>query len=107
MKMDNQTVVNTAISNANATVINQDVIEEYNRQNNISNPVSMLVSVGTVFCEKYKVQNQLEVDSGEADLYLCSDGSSRYVAKVYRRKSAIKAELREFMIPEFFRAIPL
>lgn len=93
--MDNQTVVNTAISNANATVINQDVIEEYNRQNNISNPVSMLVSVGTVFCEKYKVQNQLEVDSGEADLYLCSDGSSRYVAKVYRRKSAIKAEVVE------------
>ena len=35
----------------------------------------------------------MEVASGEADLYLCSDGSNLYVAKIYRRKFAVKQDV--------------
>ena len=91
--MDNTTVINPAIQASASTVINSEVVEEYNRQNNIETGTSSLVSEGTVLCNKFKVQSQLEVSSGEADLFLCSDGSRQYVAKVYKRKFAIKQEV--------------
>ena len=91
--MENTTVINPAVQPSSATVINTEVIEEYNRQNNIETESSASITEGTVICEKYRVQNQLEVSSGEADLFLCSDGSMQYVAKVYKRKFAIKQEV--------------
>ncbi len=43
---------------------------------------------------KYEILKRLEVVSGEADLYLCSDSAGRhYVAKVFRRKDSIKSEV--------------
>jgi serine/threonine protein kinase len=96
--MDNSTVINPAIQGTSSTVINSEVVEEYNRQNNIEADASSSISEGTVICEKYKVQSQLEVSSGEADLFLCSDGSRQYVAKVYKRRFAIKQEVIDALL---------
>ena len=65
--------------------MNREIIEEYNRQNNIKTDISSSISEGTEICGKYRVKSQLEVSSGEADLFLCSDGSSQYVAKIYHK----------------------
>ena len=73
-------------------------MEEYNRQNDIETDNSSSIKEGTTICDKYTVQSQLEVSSGEADLYLCSVGSSQYVAKVYKRKFAIKQEVIDALL---------
>ena len=96
--MDNSTVINPAIQGTSSTVINSEVVEEYNRQNNIEADASSSIAEGTVICEKYKVQSQLEVSSGGADLFLCSDGSRQYVAKVYKRRFAIKQEVIDALL---------
>ena len=45
---------------------------------------------------KYTVQRKMNVKSGEADLYICTDkNGNRHVAKVYRRKDAVKPEIVE------------
>lgn len=80
-----------------ATIINEQVVEEYNRQNNIEEDRNYWIE-GTVLCGKYKVSSRLEVSSGEADLYLCSDGVRRYVAKIYKRKFAIKQEVIDALL---------
>lgn len=96
--MENTTVINPAVQSSSATVINTEVVEEYNRQNNIETDSSSSITEGTTICDKYKVQSQLEVSSGEADLFLCSDGSRQYVAKVYKRKFAIKQEVIDALL---------
>lgn len=96
--MENSTVINPAFQNSSATVINAEVVEEYNRQNDIETDNSSSIKEGTTICDKYTVQSQLEVSSGEADLYLCSVGSSQYVAKVYKRKFAIKQEVIDALL---------
>lgn len=96
--MENSTVINPAIQPSSATVINAEVVEEYNRQNNIEADSSTSVSEGTIICDKYRVISQLEVSSGEADLFLCSDGSRQYVAKIYKRKFAIKQEVIDALL---------
>ena len=96
--MENSTVINPAIQQSAATVINAEVVEEYNRQNNIESDSNTLVSEGTVISDRYRVISQLEVSSGEADLFLCSDGSSQYVAKIYKRKIAIKREVIDALL---------
>ena len=96
--MENSTVINPAIQQSAATVINAEVVEEYNRQNNIESDSNTLVSEGTVICDRYRVISQLEVSSGEADLFLCSDGLSQYVAKIYKRKIAIKSEVIDALL---------
>lgn len=93
--MDNKTVINPAVANTPATVINNEVVAEYNRQNQIDIESTTMLSAGTVVCDRYKIQNQLEVSSGEADLYLCSDGRQQFVAKIYKRKFAVKQEVSE------------
>ena len=87
------TIINPVLQNSNATVINRDIVEEYNLQNNLSSSGSVNITEGTLVCGKYKIKNQMEVASGEADLYLCFDGSNLYVAKIYRRKFAVKQDV--------------
>lgn len=89
--MDKSTVINPVVQSSTATVIN-NIIEEYNRQNDIETDGNTIAE-GTIICDKYKVIGQLEVTSGEADLYLCSDGTNQYVAKIYKRRFAIKQEV--------------
>lgn len=87
------TTINPVLQNSNATVINRDIVEEYNIQNNLNLSSPVNITEGTLVCGKYKIKNQMEVASGEADLYLCSDGSNLYVAKIYRRKFAVKQDV--------------
>ncbi len=103
--MANETVINTNLQGSapteinpnlrgsNATAINNEIIDQYNRQNGIESGSSQPISEGTEICGKYTVSRQLEVSSGEADLYLCTCRGSEYVAKVYKRQFAIKQEV--------------
>lgn len=105
--MANQTVINPVLQGSaateinpnlrdpSATAINNEIIEQYNRQNGIESGGDQPISEGVEICGKYKVIRQLEVSSGEADLYLCSCKGSEYVAKVYKRQFAIKQEVIE------------
>ena len=52
----------------------------------------------TLLDGKYTLQLKLKVKSGEADLYFCTDRSGdRHVAKVYRRKDAVKTDIVEML----------
>lgn len=96
--MDNKTVINPALQQSAQTVINNEIVEEYNRQNNINNPGAALVRDGATILDKYVVTRQLEVASGEADLYLCSCDGEQYVAKIYKRQFAIKQEVIDALL---------
>lgn len=79
--MANTTQINKNISaGRNATVINKEM-----SGGNISR--------GTVLCDKYIVKEKMQLQSGEADLYICSCSDETYVAKVYRRELSIKPEV--------------
>ena len=98
-----ETVINPALASetaapeAAATVVNAALVAEYNRQNNLED-LSLRIAEGTELCGKYRVQSQLEVASGEADLYLCTDGVTQYAAKVYKRQFAIKQEVVDALL---------
>lgn len=90
--MDNKTQVNQIsflgssteinnLGNNNITDINQEAIE------------STSLPVGIILCGKYEVINKLDITTGEADLYVCNFNEQSYIAKVYRRKVAIKPEV--------------
>lgn len=96
--MDNKTVINPALQQSAQTVINNEIVEEYNRQNNISNSGAALVRDGATILDKYVVTRQLEVASGEVDLYLCSCDGEQYVAKIYKRQFAIKQEVIDALL---------
>ena len=50
----------------------------------------------TLLNGKYIVQLKMNVNSGEADLYVCADNfGHRHVVKLYRRKDAVKPEVLE------------
>lgn len=93
--MENKTVINPALQQSKPTAINTDIVAEYNRQNGIQDA---LLSEGTVICDRYVVESQLEVSSGEADLYLCAFDGNKYVAKLYRRKFALKESVIEALL---------
>jgi serine/threonine protein kinase len=73
--VDNRTIINPEIQETLTTAIN---------------PQLKFLDAGTLLCDKYKIKSRLEVASGEADLYLCEYNEKIYVAKLYRRKIAIK-----------------
>ena len=65
---------------------------------NIANFTSNVPNIEgqSLFDGKYIVQLKMNVKSGEADLYICTDkNGNRHVAKVYRRKDAVKPEIVE------------
>lgn len=89
--MDNKTKLNRSL---NATVLNSQVAGNstvINRQalNSGSN------AIGEVLDGKYALKSKMNISTGEADLYICTDGTSDFVAKIYRRKLAIKEEVTE------------
>lgn len=95
--MDNKTVINPALQQSAKTEINNAIIEEYNRQNNISTAES-LAAEGSIILDKYVITRRLEVASGEADLYLCTYNQDEFVAKIYKRQFAIKQEVIEALL---------
>ena len=91
--MSNETQLNRDI-NGNATVINREL------QSNETVLNDQVISggevrEGTVICGKYTVISRLDVAAGEAGLYLCEFDGTGYIAKIYRRKAAVKADVLE------------
>lgn len=74
------TVVNSNLG-GNATVLNSQIVSGQG------------IDIGTIILDKYEVTSKLNVATGEADLYICTFETQTYVAKVYRRKIAIKPEI--------------
>ena len=105
--MANQTVINPALQGASSTIINrnlqdssltminQEISLQYDAQNGDAPGTGQPINEGDEICGKYKVIRQLELSSGEADLYLCTRNEAEYVAKVYKRKFAIKQEVMD------------
>lgn len=50
---------------------------------------------GTRLLGKYVVINRLPVTSGEANIYICKCDEEEYIAKIYKRKDAVKPEIME------------
>ena len=87
--MSDQTKINP---NVRATEINREVQNKTAVNNELlSSPAE--VAMGTVLSEKYEILSALNVSTGEADLYICKCDGKEYVAKIYRRKRAIKPEV--------------
>lgn len=92
-----------------ATVINEELIERAPGSSSTAvNPDPLEYSgtalqKGTLLDGRYCIEEQLTVSSGEADLYVCSLDDQKYIAKVYKRRFAIKQEvidaLRELDCP--------
>lgn len=83
-----------------ATSINPSVKAEYNssRETELNTAVlgqDTAIPAGTLLAGQYRVENILSQGSGEAILYLCQKGGKEYVAKVYRRKNAVKKDVLE------------
>ena len=87
--MSNQTEINPEINatvrNAEAgqtTVVNPDILTAPSK-----------IPAGTILAGKYEIAEPLCASTGEADLYRCKCGGKEYVAKVYRRRRAVKPEV--------------
>ncbi len=96
------------MAKAKETIVNSEILEKQTALNmqslgtvseqthiNAANNQDIIISAGTVLCGRYTIQEKLNVSSGEADLYVCTYGKGKYIAKVYRRKMAIKTEVTE------------
>lgn len=77
----NATVLN--FQSDNNTVINSQMVSGENN------------AEGEVLDGKYLLKCKMNISTGEADIYICTDGEADYVAKIYRRKLAIKEEVTE------------
>ena len=92
--MANETQINREIVNGNATVINSSL--QQSGSETVINPIAAGTTgivTGQVLCEKYSVVKKMDIVTGEADLYITEYEGTQYVAKVYRRKVAIKPEI--------------
>jgi hypothetical protein len=87
--MDNKTIINSEIQEPAKTIINKE-INIYT--DNISTDKTLLKN-GVILCGKYKIKSTLKTTSSEADLYLCEYNETIYVAKLYKRKTAIKEDV--------------
>ncbi len=85
----NATVINPLSGNISATNSEQSNVTQLNSE--ISSAQS--IAPGTILCNEYVVISRLETQTGEANLYICEKNSEQYVAKVYRRKVAVKHEI--------------
>ena len=91
--MDNRTMINSEIRVTPKTVINQEIaVQNEQKVSNVADN-SVLLDAGVMLCNKYTIDRRLEVTSGEADLYICEYNGEKYVAKLYKRKKAIKEDV--------------
>lgn len=94
--MSNETIINP-INNSNDTVINSEL--QSNNATVINTEISNLSNIanGVLLCDKYKVESKLDINTGEADLYVCDCGGEKFIAKIYRRKFAVKPEVTNIL----------
>lgn len=90
--MSNKTQVNFNLNGASQTVVNSQLGTSTSSAESIKNNANKL-EIGTILADKYKITGMLDAVTGEADLYLCNYNIATYVAKVYRRPVAVKAEV--------------
>lgn len=94
--MANGTQINKELVGGDATVINSAF--QQNGSATAINPIVVSKSelaLGQVLCGKYSVVKKMDIVTGEADLYLVEYNNVQYVAKIYRRKVAIKPEISQ------------
>lgn len=87
------TEINPSVAGKN-TEINAVIGKPQNKLTEVNSSVrgmSANIPVGTVLADKYTIEGPLSASSGEANLYMCKYRKKDYVAKVYRRQSAIKS----------------
>ena len=92
--MANETQLNRDIIGGNKTVINRTF--QKSGSATVINPFASgrsELSTGQLLCGKYSVVKKMDIVTGEADLYLLEYNKTQYVAKIYRRKVAIKPEI--------------
>ncbi len=91
--MSNETMINPVDNSSNSSVINSEL--QPNNATVINTEISSPSNIaeGTTLCDKYTVISKLDINTGEADLYVCDYNSEKYIAKIYRRKFAIKPEV--------------
>lgn len=93
--------LNRTVDNGNTTVVNKSIVSNSGHSSGNSTVLNPSISAndaiaeGTLLCGKYRAVEKMSVATGEADLYVCSYNSKKYVAKVYRRTASIKAEVTE------------
>ena len=105
--MSDTTRINPNLQGGNSTVINRDLsngtlinpavnqVDPAATSINTALDQSLQIRAGTILCDGYVVDRKLDINTGEADLYLCKKFGRDYVAKVYRRKMAVKQEIIE------------
>ncbi len=94
--MASETQLNKELVGGNATVINRSF--QQNGSATVINPIAASTSeliAGQILCGKYSVVKKMDIVTGEADLYLVECNNVQYVAKIYRRKVAIKPEISQ------------
>lgn len=88
--MNNRTVINP---NINVTVVNSELGQATAINPDLTGNSSRKIPAGTIIGGKYQIIEPLSVATGEADLYVCKYREKEYVAKVYRRRRAVKPEV--------------
>ncbi|MBE5837971.1 protein kinase domain-containing protein [Butyrivibrio sp.] len=89
--MGNETSINSSVID-NRTSINR-LADNNGTQINSAIENANVIASGVMLCGEYCVKSKLDTQTGEADLFLCEKDGEHYVAKVYRRKVAVKAEI--------------
>ncbi len=87
------------------TRINNDIVKQGSTllNNSLTDLQSANLEGEKILDGKYSVFHRLNVVSGEADLYICTDSEgNRHVAKIYRRKDAVKQEVLETLMKLHF-----
>lgn len=94
--MNNATQINKEAQNS-ATQINTAAVEQVASGTIVNSALYNLTQIpaGTILCNKYKVIEEMRVESGEAALFICEHNNLQYVAKIYRRDVAIKDEVTD------------
>ncbi len=87
------------------TRINNDIVKQGSTllNNSLTSLQSANLEGEKILDGKYSVFHRLNVVSGEADLYICTDSEgNRHVAKIYRRKDAVKQAVLETLMKLHF-----
>lgn len=91
----NETLINEQLSISD-TIVNSAVQSDDSNFTEVNPTVqnyTVDIPAGTLLAGKYRVETPLSTNTGEANLYLCRYRNNTYVAKVYRRQSAIKDDI--------------
>lgn len=99
--MSDKTQLNPILGKS-ATVLNEELLKEAGAgtapASTALNPDLLgakgnFLQKGFLLDGRYRIEEHLNVISGEADLYLCTLDEEKFIAKIYKRKFAVKQEV--------------